>query len=279
MSAEKERSRYDRISPTAWLIAEGRTFSDIPYSKEIFDAMGKVSRPENSLANAYPHAMFSRFEARYKLVNQLISEQNTSQILELASGFSPRGLSMTQASNAEYVELDLPGIISQKRQIFSIIKQITPQNLHLESGSALDASDITRAAQHFDRDKEIIVVNEGLLRYLNFDEKTALAANVAALLKKFDGVWITPDVTLSVFTRREGIVEKTKSLTGVDVNQNAFDDMEGAKAFFDDLGFSIDVHTFSEVRKSLVSPANLSLSENDLDDALKDGYAFVMRLK
>jgi O-methyltransferase involved in polyketide biosynthesis len=273
------KKSYDRISPTAWLIAEARTFSDIPYSREIFDALGKISKPERSLAEGYPRAMFCRLEARYKLVNLLIAEQDTLQILELASGFSPRGLSMTQAPAADYVEIDLPGIISQKRQIFAIIKQIPPQNLHLESGSALDRNDILRAVRYFNRGKKIIVINEGLLRYLSFDEKKAVAANVATLLKKFGGVWITPDVTVSVFTRRESIVEKTKYLTGVDVSKNTFENMEEAKAFFENLGFSVEVHKFSEVKESLVSPAKFGLSENNLDDVLRDGHAFVMRLK
>jgi O-methyltransferase involved in polyketide biosynthesis len=209
----------------------------------------------------------------------LIAKQDTLQILEFASGYSPRGLSRAQASTAEYVELDLPDIISQKREVLGLINQTLPRNLHLESGSALDAGDTLRVARYFDLSKGIIIINEGLLRYLNFDEKKAVATNVATLLKKFGGVWITPDVTLSVFTRREGIVEKTESLTGVNVDQNAFESEEKAKAFFENLGFSVEVHVFSEIRGDLVSPTRLDVSEKDLDDALKDGYVFIMRLK
>lgn len=48
--------------------------------------------------------------------------------------------------------------------------------------------------KYFDEDREIAIINEGLLRYLTFEEKKIVATNVYNMLK-YNGVWITCDVT------------------------------------------------------------------------------------
>lgn len=126
-------------------------------------------------------------EARSKLIDRLLAETGASQVLEIAAGFSSRGLVFTAQPNTQYIELDLPDLAELKTQIVGNIAHI-PENLHILGGNALRSSDFDVASQYFSKDKPVAVVNEGLLRYLTFDEKAQVANNNRSLLEQFGGV-------------------------------------------------------------------------------------------
>ncbi|MCW6160087.1 MAG: class I SAM-dependent methyltransferase [Candidatus Micrarchaeales archaeon] len=276
---KKAVKKYERISPTAWFTAEGRTFSDIPYSREIFAAMEKMGAPSELLTTFDKPIRFCRFEARYKIINKYLHDSGNVQILELASGLSPRGLLMAENNaSVNYVEVDLPAMLEQKKAVLALIKPSLPENLHLEEGNALKLEELRTATRHFDKKKSIAVIHEGLLRYLSFEEKIEVGRNIATLLREFGGVWITPDITLSSRVHGGQIVEQTKRITGVDITANTFKDVDEAKRFFEGLGFSVEAHSFLEVKNQLVSPPKIGVSDNELEKTL-DGYVFVMRLK
>ena len=86
-----------------------------------------------------------------------------SQVLEIAAGFSSRGLVFAGQPNTRYVELDLPDLTELKTQIVGDIAHI-PDNLHILGGNALRLSDFDEASRYFDGNKPVAVVNEGLLR-------------------------------------------------------------------------------------------------------------------
>src|SRR5579864_7295198 len=181
----KERS-YERISPTAWGVAHRRTFTDIPFSKEIFDEFEAILKQDGRLSEAKDYMIKERteispfFEARYLLLNELVKREGSKQIIELASGLTPRGLEFTENDDdISYVEMDLPEILTEKEEIIrKIIKNKrleAPKNLYFEAGNALKVNELDRATSHFDTSKEITVIHEGLLRYLSHDEKKQLA--------------------------------------------------------------------------------------------------------
>ena len=57
------------------------------------------------------------FEARYKTTDQIIARYHITQVLELATGLSPRGLAMTEDLNVVHVATDLPEILEQEKAI------------------------------------------------------------------------------------------------------------------------------------------------------------------
>jgi O-methyltransferase involved in polyketide biosynthesis len=64
----------------------------------------------------------------------------------------------------------------------------------LENANALDRESLLRASAVFASDRPVAIVTEGLLPYLNREEKTALANNIHEILSGYAGVWITSDV-------------------------------------------------------------------------------------
>jgi O-methyltransferase involved in polyketide biosynthesis len=280
---EAEKELHEKISPTASVVAYLRTFSDIPYSVEIFNALESIreaqGQPEMSLQLKAPETA-PRVEARYKLVNKLLEENDAEQILELAAGMSPRGIKMAEDPTMLYAEMDLPGIMKEKQAIAEAIISNSHPNLAFASGSALDLADIEHAVKAFNPEKPLFVVNEGLLRYLSFAEKAIVANNIHAILKRFGGAWITPDTSLRRATQ-SGVAllqhEEVKKLTHITIDENLFEDEAHAREYFEALGFSVENHPFSEVTNSLVSPAHLGLSPERVKNIIDNSAVFVMR--
>lgn len=281
---------YDKVGPTAWKVAYQRTLAGIKYSKEIFDELNpQIASADQKQKDYFENAITSKLtvvqiEARYKLVNRILEEQKLNQVFEIASGLSPRGLSMAEANpDLIYVELDLPGMVNEKRRILSKIEaklSIHIPNLKIESGDALDYELLFAATKYF-RQEKIVVINEGLLRYLNFDQKAKVSQNVHKLLKHFGGVWITPDITLRkvILSEKADERQRIKDLTGMDIFANSFRNVEHAKEFFAQQGFEVELHSYSEVENELVSPTKLGLSKKEVTEIIKNvGGVFLMRI-
>ena len=179
-------------------------------------------------------------------------------------------------------------MMADKRKIVSNLEQkgVVPNrpNLHIEDGSAVNADDLLKAARHFNPNKPVAVVNEGLLRYLSFDDKAKYADNVKTLLRKFGGVWITSDISLPkvIYKEQDVMGERRKrisEITGVNVADNLFKDEDDANQFFEDLGFNVESHSFLEEIDELTSPAKLDMPRDYVEAINASAVCFVMRLK
>ena len=109
---------HSRISITAKLVAYYRQLSDIPFAQDVAQYIGADQAFQNltqeneltpDIKERAPH-----FEARYKSIVNLISKSDIHQVLELASGFSLRGLAMTSNPEITYIESDLPELTAEK---------------------------------------------------------------------------------------------------------------------------------------------------------------------
>jgi O-methyltransferase involved in polyketide biosynthesis len=282
---------YNSIIPTGWLTAYGRTFTDIPYSQAMFDELESIRAAAGSvdiLEEMKDTKLAPHFEARHKLLDKLIKRTGTKQVLEVAAGLSTRGLDMSFDSSVDYVEVDLSAMMVDKRKILASLEQsgAVPKrkNLYLEDGNALDFDDLLKASRHFDESKPIVVVNEGLLRYLSLIEKNQYASNVMNLLRKFGGVWITSDISLpKVFYKEDDVMKlrrkRISEITGVNIADNLFKDEEDAKHFFNDLGFNVESHSFLEVIDDLASPEKLGMPRDYVEAINGSAVCFVMGIK
>jgi O-methyltransferase involved in polyketide biosynthesis len=258
-----------------------RTFTDIPLSKEMFDALQQEEGETlNSTARASDLIPF--FEARYLLTNRILAKQGTRQVLELAAGFSPRGATMTENSSINFLEVDLAEKIRLKKTLVGKLvadKIISERsNLHFLEGNVIDA-DVFKRAEALLHEDPIVVICEGLLRYLSFTDQEILANHVHRLLQKLGGIWVTPDIELTqyMFVMQEQRDRYEQfAAAGVDVRPNLFADENHATAFFQDLGFAVNSFLLTEVANQLVSPKRLGLSEEKVARALDHRMVFVM---
>lgn len=294
---ESRGPRKERVSETAIVTAQGRAFTDIPNSREIRDLVFVLRRGVEDLERQQAiknigRGMASQIEARYRLINKQLARTGVTQVLEVAAGLSPRGLNLTQQDDSlRYVELDLPGVMGVKREI---VKRLVgpgnrPRGLHLEAGDALLMEDLKSAiGRIFDPNKPIAVIHEGMLRYFSFPEKITFANHVRDLLYYFrgptpeTGAWITCDVTLRTVMKTEDALNYGQNtllstMVGMDIYANAFNNLPEAVKFFESLGFSVEVHPYTEVKKQLVSPQRAGISKKKAEEMIKDGVVVLMK--
>jgi len=284
---EIKHNLHERISPTAWIVARQRTFTDIPYSREVFDelqAVMKTTRTAEEMKKL--EALFELeitpfMEARVKLVNRMLKERGAKQILDLAAGFSQRGMEMTKDPAVTFVEMDLPGIMEEKKGVMKALTaaaKISPRpNLYLYDGDALDEEDLSAATKVFKKEP-IVVVCEGLLSYMNFKEKARVARNVHRLLEMFGGAWITPDLSLWSSGKTQTVNRQVAFITGIDKQKISFENEAAARAFFEEQGFAVESHSFKEVLDELSSPKKLGFSRERTIEILGGRAVFVMTL-
>ncbi len=89
-------SSFDKISPTALLVPYARQFTDIPYAQamaQLMNAQAFVGQLQKQQSDKF-FEVAVLFESRYKAINQVMAQFQTTKILELASGLVSRGMVM-----------------------------------------------------------------------------------------------------------------------------------------------------------------------------------------
>jgi O-methyltransferase involved in polyketide biosynthesis len=263
---------------TAKVAAYYRQFSDIAFAGEVArrigadDAFEQIVR-EHGLERDKLTFYAPMFEARYKSISHLIGKSGCSQVLELASGYSLRGLDLTQSrqcSTIRYVEADLPDVVATKLTLLDDVRrqhEIPPSPLHAVSvADALDLEQIRTAAGGLDHGLPLMVLCEGLIGYLTREETERLGSNVRALLGAFGGGWwICPDFQFraAVGSLPPERVRLREAITGVTQRQldaSAFEDEADLTAFLARVGFDVQVRSQIDETPALSSISALGLS-------------------
>lgn len=280
MDKKMEDKDYEEISPTAIVTSYPRIYTDIPYEKEIYKWLSKNCNEQVVL---YKN-MAPEMEARYKLINNLLDNTGIKQVLELAAGYSSRGLIYSQ-KGYNYVEIDLENICKNKFNLLNGINIKIPENLKIVSGNVLKKSCFKECEKYFRQNEPITVINEGLLRYLTFEEKKLVAKNIYHLLSKHGGVWITSDVTPKKFIKSQdnALHDFNKNVSTITSRNNLndrFENIEHIKEFFGNIGFDlVEVHKFSEMKDKLYSINNLKIIDDKIEKTLEDAIVVIMKIK
>ncbi len=271
---------YKELSPTAIVTSYPRIFTDIPYEKNIYNWLESHCNTEVSLyKNLAPE-----IEARYKLINNLLDKYNIKQILELAAGYCSRGLIYAKKGYM-YVELDLENVSNNKKELLHSIALDIPNNLNIISGNALKKEDFEKVENYFHADEEVAVINEGLLRYLTFEEKRIVAKNIYKMLSKHGGVWITSDLTPKKFikSQNDALPDFNKNVSNITSRNNLndrFEDINHVKEFFGDIGFEVlEIHKFNEVKDELYSINTLKIIDDKMEKILEDAIVVVLKVE
>ena len=248
MELKKEDRNYESISPSATALLLMKGYTSIPFARQ---AAEWITQPEAYVPdfNRKDFSFWARtahFETRYWSIDQLLEGLSISNILELSSGFSLRGLDAVVHGKVNYIDTDLPEVMAQKvRLIASLLKQglVEKGRLELMPLNALDERDFENTVNFFPAG-EVAIVNEGLLMYLGMAEKEQLCSIIHKLLQKRGGYWITADIyvrnmrsmgkALKLDDRLQQFLDEHK------VEENKFEDFESAEAFFRKQGFVID---------------------------------------
>ncbi|NEO32152.1 MAG: hypothetical protein F6K36_17305 [Symploca sp. SIO3C6] len=281
-------SSFDKISPTALIMAYARQFTDIPYSQELaqlVNAQAFVERLQKQQSDkSFEIAVL--FEGRYKAINQMIAQFRTTQIIELASGLLPRGMVMSQDPGIVFIESDLPAMISSKQQL---VKQLVGDrsNLHfIATDATSQPSQFPLDVDYLDSLTPITVISEGLLLYLTLNQKQHVFTNVRELLQVYGGVWITPDLmTKEDLSRIRGtspalqkFSQTVRVMTGTSDKDTIFDNLDQVRQFTSEQGFQLQAYSMLNVLDQLTCLEPLGINPAVAESILTDSFVFAFTL-
>lgn len=127
-------------------------------------------------------------EIRYTSVNYYVEKSGCKNILDIACGYSPRGLKFAK-QGYHYVGADLPVVAEEMEPI---ARKIGLKNLEYVGADATNYESLKAAADKLQG--PICIVVEGLGMYLTGAEAATVRDNIARIMSEHEGsVYVTPD--------------------------------------------------------------------------------------
>jgi O-methyltransferase involved in polyketide biosynthesis len=255
MDKQQEGRDFSKISPSAKSLLLLKGLTQIPYAREAAEIMSFPEHYHPDFDNT-DLAFWTRvvhFETRYWSIDQLFSDLDVHNVMELSSGFSFRGLSMVKENNIHYIDTDLGNVIEYKKQLIDKLVGrdfLTKGKLEMLPLNVLDEKEFNLIVERF-QDGPLVIVNEGLLMYLNNKEKEKLCKIISGVLARKGGYWITADIyRRATLPRLKDEKDELKELTDQQrIEENMFESFEAAKEFFLKQGFIVDMESTMDFSK------------------------------
>lgn len=142
---------------------------------------------------------------RHTAINHLLKRSGLKWVIEIASGFSPRGAAFSAQPDCNYLELDLPEVVEHKRK--QLLTSTTGQQVLARSNYSLQAGNVLELDfETLLNGQPAAVITEGLMMY--FPRKTQLTIwkAMAQGMKPAGGLYLFDYIPLTE--------EPARSLTG-----------------------------------------------------------------
>jgi O-methyltransferase involved in polyketide biosynthesis len=238
---------FSSISPSAKWLLLWKGYTNIPFAREVAELLEYPNKyiPDFKKRDYTFWASTIGLENRYWSIDQLLNDLTIRNILEISSGYSFRSLDYTQQKGVHYIDTDLPDVIATKKEFINSLKKEgvdTKGKLELLSLNALDKKNFHEIIGRFP-EGEVAIVNEGLLAYLDKQEKLKLCSIIHDILMERGGYWITADIGLKNKEQKLGLKyndEIKEFNVRQDTEGKSFESFEEAEMFFKDMGFVID---------------------------------------
>lgn len=138
----------------------------------------------------------ARHQAIDDALQDAIEREGVRQVLEIASGLSPRGLRFAERfADLNWVDMDLPKMASLKRRrVQDHARKL--ENYCVAAGDAFRAEGSGSVeeliARHFSTDEPLVVISEGLVNYFPRESVLALWSSLhAAMARHPRGVYLS----------------------------------------------------------------------------------------
>jgi O-methyltransferase involved in polyketide biosynthesis len=200
-------SESARISPTAhytgqvWFM---NGLSDPAFATREGERLHKILWPLNASSRALGGPTIDgALLARHRLIDHLletaIDAGEVGQVIEVATGLSPRGWRMTRRHpDLRYVEADLPAMAAKKREILARAAPVGPHHEVVEIDALADAgpTSIGALAGRLDPARGAAIITEGLINYFPGDAVVKMWRRFATALRPFPHGLYLSDLSL-----------------------------------------------------------------------------------
>ncbi|KQM77277.1 hypothetical protein ASE74_18720 [Pedobacter sp. Leaf216] len=238
---------YSSISPSAKSLLLAKSLTNIPFVADAVKLIYGNHDLENLYTKDFDEIFLKRlvhFESRYLSLDSLLFASGSLNILEISSGYSFRGLDLVlRHPTIYYLDTDLPGVIDIKKDLVNRLiveeKLSLKGKLKIEALNALDEDAFLNAINQMPLGP-VSIINEGLLVYLNTEEKISLCKTIHKSLKLRGGYWITADVYIKrPDLKNDNDDHFSQFLAAHHVDDNKFESFEQAEQFFLAQGFKL----------------------------------------
>jgi O-methyltransferase involved in polyketide biosynthesis len=171
-------SSSEAISPTAHYTGyvwarNGLSHPELatPEGRLLFESLRGVMAVNRLLGRGTLEAyLLARHRAIDALLEQSIETHGVRQVIEVASGLSPRGWRFSEryGDRLTYVEADLPGMAARKRKALERMGSLSDQHRVRELDALREEgpNSLSAAAAELDSTAGLAIITEGLLGYL-----------------------------------------------------------------------------------------------------------------
>lgn len=153
-----------------------------------------LMHPFESLAERFVGgSMRSTLKQRHQLIDrqldQLIEQYPNLQVVEVASGLSPRGWRYRQKHpQITYIEADLPTMAQTKKEALTNLGETQAEVIAID----LFSPEFLKSFPQLDRNRPLVIISEGLINYFTKDSLKQLWTSFSKLLGEFShGYYLT----------------------------------------------------------------------------------------
>lgn len=234
------------------------------YTGQVWYRNGLSDQPFHTREGALYYTLMSPFEAiggaivgtnirqsllqRHHLIDHLIEQaitrEGVTQVLEIACGLSPRGWRFTSRfPQLKYVEADLPDMARDKAALLREHGSLSERHKVVTCNILVDGSDSLESvvAREFDTSKPLLVITEGLVNYFDLDTISGFWRRLQAVLATFPaGVYLTDNYPLLEDHPFRKLMKLMGNTLGAISRSNVrwhFNSDEKMERHFRDLGF------------------------------------------
>ena len=146
-------------------------------------------------------AMMCMQEMRYRCINSLVMRAGNQNVLDIACGFSPRGL-LLSGMNMNYIGCDLPAAIEELQNVLK--KNAGDGSFHYYGMDVTNDESVRQVSGSFSG--PVTIITEGLLSYFIESELRTVYRNLHRVLSQHGGCWITCDFDRSYLKAAIGVI-------------------------------------------------------------------------
>lgn len=188
------------VIDTARLTLSQLAAAGVQEAKDLAEHLGLTQALENYYASADQKMVLVNAvmqESRYDFMNRYFLQAGNQNILDIACGFSPRGL-MTARKGKNYLGLDLESAVKAMSQVAATVTEKgLPGTLRYRLVDITNPAALLEAADTLEG--PMVMGCEGLLVYLSVNEFESLIQGVSAVLHKHGGCFVSPDFVTKHF--------------------------------------------------------------------------------
>lgn len=149
-----------------------------PFARRLAGERGEQIAKSMPLGRDNDWSMITRTYLGDQLINEQV-QQGVDMVINLAAGLDARPYRMQLPPSLQWIEVDLPEILSYKEEILRDDKPVCSlERVRLDLSNAAARRDLF--AELGRRSKNALIITEGLLIYLTSDDVAGLAKDLAA---------------------------------------------------------------------------------------------------